>query len=540
MSSFKVCQPCKAYNLLWNQQQEKGDKHERRRRTNDRLLGNNDNKNNNDGDGTEQARYNCYDAAGYTNVNQCYKFESKTSMAIAEPEDLARASKQGSILMIKAYGNVYGEGGYVSKSELDMQAIYISLAIFAACSVAICMSCIAKYCFSSRRCKVKGISSSSLSDTFYEEDSDFDDNEHADTTTFTSASSTTWWSRFSRKKRRVNDIGTIHKHKDIESGTYTPPLRQEENPSAPHNAGDWLKIKSVSTNSFEIEMKQYSFNNEIAEKVRISKSHNLQTRLRTFISEVGTVTSLAECTATTIAGEGYIIPAASAEAPSDVAAAPPLPGSESCIEKHDEEFLLETSLVESNHIENEVEKLHSSGNDNVLISSCSQNLIRASEPRDNILIANSVNDSQTADHIGIIDASGCEGSTESTTLNESTSLSRELSVDESLSFAGPALLLVLLVKQEAAAVHIQAEWRRFIASKLFLRKWNAAIVCQCHVRKWAAIRIVVQMRLHLPAAKEGMHQSILRQSVIMQCSESRAAVEIQRRWRGCSIRMLQS
>ncbi len=522
MSSFKVCQPCKAYNLLWNQQQKHGDKHERRR-NNDRLLGNNDNKNNknnnNDGDGTEQARYNCYDAAGYTNVNQCYKFESKTSMAIAEPEDLARASKQGSILRIKAYGNIYGEGGYVSKSELDMQNIYISLAIFAACSVAIFVSCIAKYCSSARRRKMKGMSNSSLSDTFYEEDSDFDDNEYADTTTFTSASSITWWNRFSRKKRRVKDIGTIHKDKDIESCAYTPPLRQEENPSAPRNAGDWLKITSVSTNSFEIEMKQCSFNNEITEKVRISKSHNLQTRLRTFISEVVTEqgTLLA---GPTIAGEGDMIPATSSE----MAALPPLPESlvsnhDSCIEEHAEEFILD---------ENEV------------VSSCSQNndssQLRASEPRDNILIATSVNDSQAADHIGVIDASGCEGSTESTTLNESTSLSRTLSVDESSSFAGPALLLVLLIKQEEAAVLIQAEWRRFIASKSFQRKWNATIVCQCHMRKWAAIRIAVQMRLRLPAAKAAMHQSILRQSV----SESHAAVEIQRIWRGCNIRMLQS
>ena len=110
-------------------------------------INNNNKNNNNDGDGVEQARYNCYDAAGYTNVNQCYKFESKTSMAIAEPEDMARASEQGSILLIKAYGNVYGEGGYVSPPESDLQAaIYISLAVSAACGIIMGVGCIVRRC----------------------------------------------------------------------------------------------------------------------------------------------------------------------------------------------------------------------------------------------------------------------------------------------------------------------------------------------------------------------------------------------------------
>lgn len=58
MSTFKVCQPCRAYNLF----AENGSSHSRDRR---RLGGDE-----NDGDGEEQERFNCNDAAGYTNVNQ--------------------------------------------------------------------------------------------------------------------------------------------------------------------------------------------------------------------------------------------------------------------------------------------------------------------------------------------------------------------------------------------------------------------------------------------------------------------------------------
>ena len=207
MSVFKICQPCKAYNLLWNQEKQKDDKHARRK---DRLLGNNNNNNNNDGDGEAQARYNCYDDAGYTNVNQCYKFETKTSLAVAEKEDLELASEQGSILLIKAYGNVYGQGGYFSKSELDLNVIYIVLAVLATVSVGTCVGCIARWCRRRRRdvqqVKMEGTTAScSLSETFYEGEIEFDDND-ADTTISTCAKSRAGggsrWDRLRRSKRR--------------------------------------------------------------------------------------------------------------------------------------------------------------------------------------------------------------------------------------------------------------------------------------------------------------------------------------------------
>jgi len=247
MSNFKTCQPCKAYNLMWDQQNQ--NKHERIRR----VLGNND------GDGEEQARYNCYDEAGYTNVNQCYKFQTKTSIAIAEPEDLEMASEQGSILLIKAYGKVYGEGGYVSDPDYDMQAIYISAAALSTFIVAMCACCIGICRRRARRCKTESITTS-LTETDSDEkdkssikkrkDIDKEKFKDAESGAYTSPSSdeaspsgkeatnginaaTTigcWWNKLRRKTGRNVDTAIL---KNAESGAYTPPSSvssSEENP----------------------------------------------------------------------------------------------------------------------------------------------------------------------------------------------------------------------------------------------------------------------------------------------------------------------
>ncbi|KAL9190458.1 hypothetical protein ACHAXT_007669, partial [Thalassiosira profunda] len=121
MAVFKTCQPCRAYNLF----SENGDSNSR----DHRRLGSGDD---NDGDGEEQERYNCYDDAGYTNVNQCYKFETKTSLEVAEPDDLRLASSQGSILRIKAYGKTYGKGGYSSPMSAGRLAANVTLGVLAA------------------------------------------------------------------------------------------------------------------------------------------------------------------------------------------------------------------------------------------------------------------------------------------------------------------------------------------------------------------------------------------------------------------------
>ena len=125
MSYFKVCQPCVAYNLF---SEQSNNKKERK----GRFLGGNQN---NDGNGYERKRYNCYDDAGYTNVNQCYKFETKTNLKMADEDDLSTASKQGTILRIKAYDKVYGKGGYSTPMSHTVLVAYESFAVVATAGI---------------------------------------------------------------------------------------------------------------------------------------------------------------------------------------------------------------------------------------------------------------------------------------------------------------------------------------------------------------------------------------------------------------------
>lgn len=59
---FKVCQPCKAYNLGYNTDLNNGG--------GDRQGGDQD----------EGYAFSCYDDADYLNVNQCMKYATKTEM----------------------------------------------------------------------------------------------------------------------------------------------------------------------------------------------------------------------------------------------------------------------------------------------------------------------------------------------------------------------------------------------------------------------------------------------------------------------------
>ena len=113
MSYFKVCQPCVAYNLFSGHAQSE---HER----GGRLLGGGQ------GNGEERQMYNCYDDAGYTNVNQCYKFGSNTELEVGDEWDLSTASAQGSILRIKAFGKVYGRGGYAAGVSHGMKVLVVA------------------------------------------------------------------------------------------------------------------------------------------------------------------------------------------------------------------------------------------------------------------------------------------------------------------------------------------------------------------------------------------------------------------------------
>jgi hypothetical protein len=92
MTTFHRCQPCRAYNLD---------------NTNGQLYydGNDNNNNNNyysDND-PHYPKYSCYDVAGYTNVNQCMKFRTKTQMMPMTQKDIHVATLQGTITHVQFY-----------------------------------------------------------------------------------------------------------------------------------------------------------------------------------------------------------------------------------------------------------------------------------------------------------------------------------------------------------------------------------------------------------------------------------------------------
>ena len=97
MDSYKVCQPCRAYNRQ-EMYQSGWDNY---RSLTERYDGQG---------GYEKNNYNCYDDAHYQNCNQCYKFETHSDMAKASSSDLQAASDQGTILLIKYNGKWYGNG----------------------------------------------------------------------------------------------------------------------------------------------------------------------------------------------------------------------------------------------------------------------------------------------------------------------------------------------------------------------------------------------------------------------------------------------
>ena len=129
MEFFKVCQPCKAYNLQWDDDSENNHGSNDHRDRKRRILGDD-----NDGDGEEQERFNCFDEAGYTNVNQCYKFETMTAMEKADRQDLQLASD--TILRLKVNGRIYGKGGYTSPmprlEKIVIDCIALAIALFLA------------------------------------------------------------------------------------------------------------------------------------------------------------------------------------------------------------------------------------------------------------------------------------------------------------------------------------------------------------------------------------------------------------------------
>ncbi|KAL7577309.1 hypothetical protein ACA910_002048 [Epithemia clementina (nom. ined.)] len=118
LNSFKICQPCRAYNRIPTY----GDDHDNN---------GDENNNNNDGQGAEEPNgFNCYDDAGYRNCNQCYKFETHSSLEPATSTDLARASAQGTILRIRALdGQWYGQDASFYQPESVQMQHYLVTAV---------------------------------------------------------------------------------------------------------------------------------------------------------------------------------------------------------------------------------------------------------------------------------------------------------------------------------------------------------------------------------------------------------------------------
>jgi hypothetical protein len=90
LEAFKVCQPCKAYNLKNN------------------YASSNYYGSYSDTSDPNAGYFQCYDDADYTNVNQCMKFRSHAQLEVCTWEDLVTATNQGGILEVKVGDTIFG------------------------------------------------------------------------------------------------------------------------------------------------------------------------------------------------------------------------------------------------------------------------------------------------------------------------------------------------------------------------------------------------------------------------------------------------
>jgi len=93
LEPYKVCQPCRAYNLKNTNKNAKYSYSDSSQYYDDDANG---------------GYYQCQDAADYTNVNQCMKFRTHAELEWANFEDLVYATNQGGILKINVGGTIFG------------------------------------------------------------------------------------------------------------------------------------------------------------------------------------------------------------------------------------------------------------------------------------------------------------------------------------------------------------------------------------------------------------------------------------------------
>jgi hypothetical protein len=97
MEVYKVCQPCRSYNLLNTKQYYPTYSYS--------DGGENDYSSYSD---PNSGYFECLDGANYINVNQCMKFRTHADLEVATWEDLVAATNQGGILQVNISGTVYG------------------------------------------------------------------------------------------------------------------------------------------------------------------------------------------------------------------------------------------------------------------------------------------------------------------------------------------------------------------------------------------------------------------------------------------------
>ena len=141
MSIYKVCQPCRAYNLQMN------------------YVSNGNRQLEDNNYGPNNGYFQCYDPAGYTgtlgyiiflrgsfsscsltpflflcsiDVNQCMKFRTKTSMEPASFQEVVTASQQGSLLQTEIEGVIYGKPlSTTGKTQLAAEKAEVDRMLFA-------------------------------------------------------------------------------------------------------------------------------------------------------------------------------------------------------------------------------------------------------------------------------------------------------------------------------------------------------------------------------------------------------------------------
>jgi hypothetical protein len=142
MEVFKVCQPCRAYNLHGSSGSKYSSSSSKYSSSSskysygnrdlsaeelERELSNNNNNNaysansgwyadDDDSYDPNNGYFRCDDEADYSNVNQCMKFRSHGDLEAASWEDLVAATNQGGILQVNVNGIIYGSP-FVSKEQ---------------------------------------------------------------------------------------------------------------------------------------------------------------------------------------------------------------------------------------------------------------------------------------------------------------------------------------------------------------------------------------------------------------------------------------